>query len=437
MTDEPSLRGYWPSPWPGEDGGPHRRQVVHGGFGFGTRPWRATTRPVLGANMLVLREPGEVFLQGNTLGASDTTAFVERIDPESLEAVTRSPDLPGGPFWAGGIAAHRNGSLYVTYGRFCHRLDPATLGIAAVRELPRARPYNSLLILPDGHLAMKDFAGGTGVHQLPDGTRGSELVILEPDGLEIVARLELPEGSIARLSARALDDDTTEIVIVGDRHLHRVAWDHQTLALAGTAPPVAYIRFPGQTFGWDPVLAAGCAWFLDDGEGSAAFGPSFAGKGTATSPLHLIRVPLDGATATDARFTEICGRPGGIIANPPVIDTLRNIAVGYDSGNGVLAAFDFAALDEPLTPRWTRNQHHGGHMLLDEAAGWLLTYDYDHDRGVDQAVLVDLASGDDIRRIDTGSPVQTVLFPAPGWHDDFYVATFTTLTRISSDTTAD
>ena len=48
--------------------------------------------------------------------------------------------------------------LRVVFGNHAHRLDP-DLGVVAGATLPRPRPYNGFVILPDGHLATKDFAG--------------------------------------------------------------------------------------------------------------------------------------------------------------------------------------------------------------------------------------------------------------------------------------
>jgi hypothetical protein len=39
-------------------------------------------------------------------------------------------------------------------------------------------------------------------------------------------------------------------------------------------------------------------------------------------------------------------------------------------------------------------------------------------------------TSDELGRVDTGSPVQSLLFCAPGWHDDAYVVSFTTVTRL-------
>ena len=80
----------------------------------------------------------------------------------------------------------------------------------------------------------------------------------------------------------------------------------------------------------------------------------------ARAPLHLIRIGLETAALSMAAISDL---PGGLIANPPVVDPDRSIAVGYDSGNGVLRAFDVTA-EGILSPRWQRRQEHGGHLLL-------------------------------------------------------------------------
>jgi hypothetical protein len=61
----------------------------------------------------------------------------------------------------------------------------------------------------------------------------------------------------------------------------------------------------------------------------------------------------------------------------------------------------------------------------------VVTMDYDVGRGMDQCVVRDIETGDERARVDTGSPIQSVLFPCPGFADDLYVLTMTTLTRVS------
>jgi hypothetical protein len=414
--------GYWPGPWAGEDGGPRRLARVSGEPGprFGGHgPPQVTHRDVTAATMVVLRDPGEVFLLRHTAGDS-AVSWVERIDPETLEPLARSDDLVGGPTWPGGVGALADGSLVVVFGRHAHRLGP-DLQVRDTTRLPRERPYNSFVALPDGAVVTKDFGGvlpGGDADSAP--TDGTELVVLDPDGFAIVATLQLPEPSIARLSA-----DGDDLYVVGTSTLFRVHWDGTALTLDRDWSG-AYRTEPGQTYGWDPVIALGAVWFLDDGEGSERYLGTMRGQGVSNAPLHLVRVDL--ATG-DVGLTEVCGLPGGLIANPPLVDEDRRIAVGYDSGNGVLAAFDIG-IDGTLSPRWRRDQDHACHPLLFSASGELMTTDHDLARVADQVVILDVATGEERARVDSGSPVQSVLFGAPGWDRDLYLCSFTTLTRL-------
>jgi hypothetical protein len=370
--------------------------------------------------MLVTRDPGELYLLRHTIG-DDTVSFVERIDPVSLEPVVTSVELPGGPTWPGSLAAHANGSLYVVFGRHAHRLGP-DLAVLASRTLPRHLPYNGFVILPDGTLVTKDFAGSRpGAPVAAGGRQRCQLVALEPEGLEVVASCDLPEPSIARLSA---DGDT--VYVVGDTSLLRVGWDGTALH-PDERFRARYRTMDGQGYGWDCVLAGGAAWFLDDGDGSEGYTGTLRGHGLATAPLHLVRVGLaDGAVT----LAEVCGLPGGLVANPPVIDVDRSVAVAYDSGNGVVQAFTIGT-DGSLAPRWRREQDHGAHLVLFPDTGELVTGDYDADRTADQVVVLDVDAGEELARADTGSPLQGVLFPAVGFDGDAYLVTFATVTRLA------
>ncbi len=419
------LRGYRPGPWSCEDGGPARRQVPASGprglgIGSGDR-LEVTAREVMAATMVVTRDPGEVYLLRHT-GGDDAVCAVERLDPVTLDPLATSGELAGGPAWPGSVAAHADGSLHVVFGNHAHRLGP-DLSLLASRQLPRRLPYNGFVVLDDGTLVTKDFGGSRpGAPVAATERRPCQLVALEPEGLEVVGTCDLPEPSIARLSA---DGDT--VYVVGDTSLLRVRWDRD----AGFAPDdgfrSVYRTEDGQGYGWDCVLAAGAAWFLDDGDGSERYDGTLRGHGVATAPLHLVRVDLGtGAVAT----AEICGLPGGLVANPPVVDGERTVAVGYDSGNGVLAAFTDGA-DGSLAPRWRRDQSHAPHLVLFPATGELVTGDFDAVRGAEQVVVLDVDTGAELARADTGSPLQSVLFPAVGFDRDVYLCSFSTVTRVA------
>ena len=398
--------------WTHEDGGPRRTQLASGALGVAPGDGlTVTTRVAPVTTMAVAGHAGELYLLRHTPG-EPATALVERIDPLTLEPQAESAVLPAGPLWPGGLGVHTDGSIHVVFGDHVHRLDPS-LAVVASRQLPRAKPYNSFVTLADGHLVTKDFAGARPNHPVPAAEREpSELVVLDPQSLEVVDALVLPEPSIARLSA---DGDT--VVVVGDTSLLQVIWDGRGLALDADRT-VRYRTLEGQGYGWDCVLVGGAAWFLDDGEGSEGYTGTLRGHGVATAPLHLVRVDLsDGSLAT----VEVSGLPGGLIANPPVVDPVRGIAVGYDSGNGVLAGFDADTLDV----RWRREQDHGSHLVLYEGSGELVTGDHA------DVVVLDVATGAELARADAGMGMQSVLFPLPGWDRDAYVCTFLGISRVA------
>ena len=140
------------TPWRYEDGGPRRQQLTPGGLHLRHGNTLAVTARAAPATTMLVDDGARLYLLRHTAG-DDAVSFVERIDPTSLDPVARSVDLPGGPVWPGGLGVHSNGSVYVVFGRHAHRLD-RDLAVMATRRLPRDRPYNSFVVLPDGRLAV-------------------------------------------------------------------------------------------------------------------------------------------------------------------------------------------------------------------------------------------------------------------------------------------
>lgn len=438
--------GLWPSAWPAEDGGARREQIPHGLPGLDIQPGErlrlAATRDAFALTMVVHREPGETYALRHTMGrrplSDPSVAWVERIDPLTLAPAARSPTLPGGPFWPGGLAVHANGFLYAVYGRHCHCLS-AELELLASRELPQPRPYNSFVVLPDGTLATKDFD-----HAL---RAPATLTLLHPETLETRAQATLPEPVIARLSA-----DGDLLYVVGATRVIRLRWDGARLE-RDTGWELGYHGGPRHSYGWDPVISGGQLWFLDNG--AHGYATTMRGAGRAAGPVRLIRVSL--ADADDREIVEVCGRPGGTVTDPPLYDSGRRIAVAYDSGNGIMTAFRHGAR---LAPLWQRELDHAAHMILFPDTGELVLHDFRgpklaHTRAAravservtapvhrprvrralartsgDEVVVLDIESGAERARARVPSLFQSVLFPAPGFGRDLYWCTFSTLARL-------
>ena len=95
------MKGYWPRPWTCEDGGPRRLCHPQGQSGIGIEPGEelevATARDAFASDMVIRREPGELYALRHTIPAGDPLAgdvegWVERLDPETLEL----PNTVGG-----------------------------------------------------------------------------------------------------------------------------------------------------------------------------------------------------------------------------------------------------------------------------------------------------------------------------------------------------
>ncbi|CAB4875699.1 unannotated protein [freshwater metagenome] len=404
---------YWASHWPAEDGGAERQQIAGS-----ILPGEATltSKLAIASTMVVFRNPGELYLLCHT-GGDDGISWVEQLDSLTLATIRRSVDMPGGLTWPGGLAVHANGSIYVVFGQHAHRLSP-TLEIEAHQELPQRAPYNSFVVLRDGTLVTKNFGGARPGMDTYFEAASCELVALHPDDLRILDRYEVGQGSVARLSAH---DQTTYVVGVESF----MGIDFVDGAFVSTSVKQAPYRTAGEGYGWDAVIADGSAWFLNNGAGSETFDGSLLEKGIATAPQQIVRVHLD---SYEVEKYEVNNASGGIVANPPAVDTNQKIVVGYDSAAGVVRAYRYAATGGTLL--WQIKLNHACHPLVFPESDLVMLNDFDPLLGADQIVLVRTSTGEIVSRVATESPLQSVLFGAPGEANDLYLCSFTHVTRL-------
>ncbi len=410
--------GYLATPWPGEDGGPNRLQAVHRSAGLAMREGEKLSfarRRTLLSTMTLLGAPGEVYLLTHSairarLGFA-TTSCVERIDPLTLKTIHRSPRLAGGPMWPGGMALHCNGGLYVVYGRYLHRLDRDCQPLAMLK-LPVNEAYNSFVILDNGLIVTKNLSE----------TTPARLSVIDAETLRpVCADTDCPEPSIARLSAIG-----NTVYVLGVRSIFRYHWDAETGGLLfDTGWRFDYIGSTAQSYGWDVVLDARNAWFMDNGKHSYVI--KMIGNGVSATPNRLIRVSL--GDASDHQILPVCGLAGGSITNPPLIDVARQIVVGYDSANSHLQAWRFDAEAKAMTPLWHKSGFGcASHMLLYPETGELVVNDYR--RGGEEVVVLKIESGAETGRVRVGGFNQGVVFPSPGWGRDFYWSSMDCLARV-------
>jgi len=372
------------------------------------------TRNTLLSTMTVLGDPGEVFLLSHSALRSHiglpTTACVERIDPLTLKTLARSPRLPGGPMWPGGMAIHRNGDIYVVYGRYAHRLDRGC-GLKDSFQLPMAQAYNSFVILDNGQIVTKNLSDH----------HSAVLTVLDADTLRpACADITCPEASIARLSAVG-----NTVYVVGVRSIFRYHWDDAAHSLVRDPHWTwDYIGATAQSYGWDPVIDGRHAWFMDNG--LHRYRINMLGAGVRPTPNRLLRVSL--ADAEDHTSLEVSGLRGGSITNPPLVDVQRRIVVGFDSANKVLRAWRIGK-DQTLEPIWSKMDFGvASHLLLYPQSGELVVNDYR--RWGEEVVLLDIETGAEQARVRSGGLTQGVVFPSVGWDRDLYWCSMGRLARI-------
>ena len=408
---------YYPSPWPGEDGGPQRLQAARAPSTLNLQPGEklaCVTRNTLMSTMTVLGDPGEVYLLTHSALRSQlglaTTSCVELIDPHSLQMRKSSPRLPGGPMWPGGMAIHRNGDIYVVYGRYAHRLDRAC-ALKASLELPAAQAYNSFVILDNRLIVAKNLSD----------THAASLSVIHPETLRpACAPVVCPEPSIARLSAVG-----NTVYVVGVRSICRYHWDDavQTLRL-DHGWQWNYIGATAQSYGWDPVIDGQNAWFMDNG--LHRYRINMLGAGVRPSANRLLRVSL--SDASDHASLDVSGLPGGSITNPPLVDVQRRIVVAFDSANQVLRAWRIGA-DHTLVPLWTQTDFGvASHLVLYPESGELVVNDYR--RWGEEVVVLEVETGSERGRVRSGGITQGVVFPSVGWERDLYWCSMGRLARV-------
>ncbi len=410
--------GYFDSPWPGEDGGPRRLQSPRHGAGLALRGGETlacVTRNTLMSTMTVLGAPGEVYLLTHSVLRAKlglpTTSQVEQIDPLTLTTVRRSPRLPGGPMWPGGMAIHRNGDIYVVYGRYLHRLDRACVLQASLR-LPINQPYNSFVILDNGLLITKN---------LSDKTPARLSVVDAQSMAPACADTDCPEPSMARLSSIG-----NTVYVVGVRSIFRYHWSEVAKRLLFEQDwRFDYIGSSGQSYGWDVVLDGQHAWFMDNGK--HRYLRKMIGAGVSRTANRLLRVSM--TDANDHASLDVCGLAGGSITNPPLVDLQRHIVIGYDSANRHLQAWRFRLDSRALLPLWHKSAFGcASHMILYTDTGELVVNDYR--RNGEEVVVLNIETGLELARVRSGGLTQGVVFPSTGWNRDFYWSSMGRLARI-------
>lgn len=417
--------GYWPSAWPVECGGNRRQKARSGRLDAASGRARVVFRNNGRWNVMVIeREPGQWYAAGTTpaFNGPAPEGWVERIDPETLEARACADGLPCGEHvWCGAVLAHANGSLYSVNGSFLHRLSP-DCDVMAETRLPVDRSHNGLLALSDGSLITKDLR--------LEGQGATTVSRLDAETLELMeAPLVLPEGSMGRIAADQTDGGDT-VYIPGTEHLFRIEVGDSMEIDTHWQPRY---RERGGSYGlaWDSCLSGGDAWLMDcgdiesvraihgtvpNGRFAAAPGPQLSWRRPAPWPgaQRLLRASLaDGSVESLVPF----GTPGGGIIAPPVAVPEWDRVVCWDSLGRGMAGVDTAG--DSLRVVWTQPIRPTMQPVVFPDSGELVINDY-RDSGSDDLVVIDIETGNLLERVATRSRVANGMFLTPGGNRDVF-----------------
>ena len=441
MVDRVSSHpGYWPSAWPVECGGNRRQKASPGRLDAATGAASVVSRHDDKWHVMAIqRNRGQWYVGGTMAAFSGPPPFgwVERIDPNTLEILAASPQLPCGEHvWCGAILAHANGSIMSVNGNYLHRLDPDDLSILVERRLPADRSHNGLLALADGSLITKDLR--------LEGQGGTTVTRLEPESLQILGKpLVLPEGSMGRIAANLEPDGTETVYVPGTEHFWRIQLEDEELIINPDWQP--RYRMPSGGFGlsWDACLSDDTCWAMDCGDVASVRrihqtepnGRFDSPPGRDLSwrldapwdgPQRLHRISLTDPTAHVV--IEPFGTAGGGIIAPPVHVPEFDMAVAWDSINGGLAGVSTAG--GGLEVAWHLNVRASMQPVVFPESGELVINDFTA-AGTDDIIVVDIATGELLDRVITGSRIANGMFLTPGGNRDIFYCSTLTVARIT------
>lgn len=239
------------------------------------------------------RARDEVLLHGFGGQAGEPIGgYVAMLDADTLEQRWRTPIYDNEPAyqwsWPGMVTAHGNGFVYAVYGNRFYKMEPQDGRILAERELPEnpnGAVYNGFDVFPDGRMVTKNMEsplcpvsvvnslipysaanallsravgvqtfGGLACHLLLN-TLPSTLMVLDPDALDVVAELTLPEAMAGRVTVH-VHDGRTYAYIPGRANLYRYEYTGTAMVLDEDWGPIPYVET-----GEGPAAAAS---FIDD-----------------------------------------------------------------------------------------------------------------------------------------------------------------------------
>ena len=428
------LPGYFDSAWPVECGGNRRQKAATGTLSSRNSKTEMISTVSDKWNVMVIqREKNEFFLGGTMpyFNGPKPYGWVQKINPDTLEVLNESPQLPcGDHVWCGAIAAHKNGSVIKVNGSFMHVLSP-DCEVILEKELPINQAHNGLLILSDGTIVTKDCR--------LENQQNSTITRLDPNTLELLHEpFALPEGSMGRI-ASDLNDDGEFIYIPGIERIWRIKVLPDALELDEDWQPQYRNGNQSQGLAWDGCISEDSLWVMDNGDIESVrsiYGVNPNGRVAENTHLswrspapwkgrqRLIKFDL---MSGDKTSIEPFDKEGGGIIAPPVNVPEYEMCIAWDSINGGLAGI--STTDRKLAVSWQLDMRPTMQPVVFPESGELVINNFEN--GEDELIVVDIATGELLSRAKVNARLANGMFLTPGFNRDIFYCTTGTFSKVT------
>jgi hypothetical protein len=380
---------------------------------------------------IVTGGPERLFVYGGGYGdnAAASGSFVSSVEPGTLNERWRrvliNTNATGEWDYPGVLNVLKDGSLVVIYGYHIARLDPDTGGILASTALPtgasapRDTSYNGYDALPDGTIIAKTVNrqkgctenGFSAFLQCPDAldVPPSVMVAIDPDSLELLGQITLPEMMGGRVTT-ATYDGKDYIYLPGTKSLYRYTFANGEFAQDTSWGPVPYLE-SGQTSG--SAMAA---------MGDYVVAMTNGGAPTST-PMSVVAVSQANAeeVAKLQPFAD-SGSKNSFIPSMVSVDPAANRIFVMDAGAGKLGAVTLQ--NGKLSLDWSEDQTTLSFTTLIGPTGGRILIGTDipikffkqlQSYSTEQVVWRNAATGEELARSDEFPKMSAGILVTPGY----------------------
>jgi len=342
--------------------------------------------------------------------------WVEEVDPITLETIRQSPDLKtGGHNWCGGAAVLADGTLITGFGNRIHKLTQ-DLELIAELELPVDHAHNGISLLSDGMMITRNLEH--------DHSKKSVFTVFDPSTMQVVKRVEFVGASIGRFCVD-LTPEGEFVYATTPTHIHRLIYKDQNLILDENWNASYDLPGEDQSFAWCNTVGDDSIWFMDMGDtppletimhAYPVGTKPLAFSKPCSAPVRVHRVSTTDSSSTDV-LTPFDLPNGGHNASPLYVQD-KKILLTFDTNNRKTGAWRFNGPGD-FEELWVHDIGNSNQVFYYPDTGEVVLDDVLEDNNVD-TVLIDIETGEEKGRVNTGARTAAGMAFYPGLGRDLY-----------------